>query len=109
METKQTTPENAEDKSDQTSTKACSMLFSESTENSFSFCGFENMFKKVLEVEDQFLCPEVQAQVGDEYYSKVKKIFERFQQKLRQVIVEAKCKRASTMYELTTYDMYSEH
>ena len=32
------------------------------------------MNEKVLEVEDQFLCPEVQVQVGDEY-NELKKIF----------------------------------
>ena len=59
--------------------------------NSFGFCGFENMYEKIFEMKDQLLCPEVQAQVGDEY-SKLKNSFEWFQQKLRQAIVEAKRK-----------------
>ena len=53
------------------------------------------MYEEVLKIEDQLLCPEVQAQVGDEY-SEMKNSIAQFQRKLRQVIVEAKRKRGST-------------
>ena len=55
---------------------------------SYNF-GFENTYEKVLEIEDQLLCSEARAQVGDEY-SELKNSFAQFQRRLRQVIVEAK-------------------
>ena len=65
------------------------------------------MYEKVLEVKDQLLCRELQAQVEDEY-SKLKYAFEHFQRKLRQVIVEAKRKRGSTMHQLTINDLFKK-
>ena len=38
------------------------------------------MYKKVLEVEDQLLCPDVQVQARN-YYNELKNSFELFQQK----------------------------
>ena len=52
--------------------------------NSVVFHGFDQLYSKVLEVEDQWLCPVLQEQVGDDY-DKIKTTFESFQQKLRQV------------------------
>ena len=49
------------------------------------------IYKKVLEVEDQ-LCPNVQVQARN-YYNELRNSFELFQQKLRQVILDAKGKR----------------
>ena len=55
------------------------------------------MHKKVVEVEDQLFCPDVQAEVGDGY-NELKNSFEHFQQKLWQVTLEAKHKRESVMH-----------
>ena len=65
------------------------------------------MYEKDLEVKDQLWCPEVKAQVGGEY-NKLKKSFEHFQRKLRQVIVEAKRKRGSIGHQLAIYDMFKK-
>ena len=46
---------------------------------------------KVLEVEDQLLCPDVQDEAGIDH-NKLKNLFEFFQRKLRQVVLEAKNK-----------------
>ena len=46
---------------------------------------------KVLEVEDQLLCPDVQDEAGIDH-NKLKNSFEFFQRKLRQVVLEAKNK-----------------
>ena len=43
------------------------------------FCGFEHIYKKVFKVEDQLLCPDVQAQAGN-YYNELTNSFELFQQ-----------------------------
>ena len=59
------TIENA-DESDHTSAETCTS-FLKLAEDGVNFCGFENMYEKVLEMEDQLLYPEGQAQVGDEY------------------------------------------
>ena len=47
------------------------------------------IYNKVLEVEDQLLCPDVQVQARN-YYNELRNSFELFQQKLRQVILDAK-------------------
>ena len=46
---------------------------------------------KVLEVEDQLLCPDMQHEAGIDH-NKLKNSFEIFQRKLRQVVLEAKNK-----------------
>ena len=75
------------------------------TENDVTFCGFEHIYNTVLEVEDQLLCPDVRAQAGN-YYNELRNSFELFQQKLRQVILDAKCKREGNMYQLTIHDLF---
>ena len=45
------------------------------TENNVTFCGFEHIYNKVLEIEDQLLCPDVQAQAGN-YYNELRNSFE---------------------------------
>ena len=102
----QRTLENAEDEIDHTSAKACTP-FPESTEGGVDFCGFENMYEKVLEIEDQLRCPEVQPHVGDEY-SELKNCFEQFQRKLPQVIAEAKRKISSAMHQLAIHDTFEK-
>ena len=62
------------------------------------------MYEKVLEVEDQLLCPDVQAQVGA-YYNELKNSFENSQRKLWQVILEAKGKRGSIMHQLPIHEV----
>ncbi|KAI6650794.1 hypothetical protein LOD99_7845 [Oopsacas minuta] len=76
-------------------------------ENEVTFNGFEQLHRKVLEVEDQLLCTDVQAQAGDAY-GELKDTFENFQRKLRQVASEAKRKRAQNMRQLTMHDMFKQ-
>ena len=63
------------------------------------------IYKKVLEVENQLLCPDVQVQTRN-YYNELRNFFELFQQKLRQVILDAKRKRERNMHQLTIYDLF---
>ncbi|KAI6648197.1 hypothetical protein LOD99_12006 [Oopsacas minuta] len=51
-------------------------------ENEVIFHGFEQLYRKILEIEDQLLCTDVQAQAGDAY-GDPKDTFEKFQRKLR--------------------------
>ena len=74
--------------------------------NSVVFHGFDQLYSKVLEVEDQLLCPVLQEQAGDNY-DKIKTTFESFQQKLRQVTMRVKQKRMENMHQLTLHDMMS--
>ena len=60
---------------------------------------------KVLEVEDQLLCPDVQVQARN-YYNELRNSFELFQQKLRQVILDAERKREQNMHQLTIHDLF---
>ena len=45
-----------------------------------TFCGFKHIYNKVLEVENQLLCPDVQVQAGN-YYNELRNSFKLFQQK----------------------------
>ena len=63
------------------------------------------MYIKVLEVEDQLLCPDVQAQAENDY-NDLKNSFDLFQQKLRQVVLKAKRKRERNMHQLTIHDLF---
>ena len=49
------------------------------TGNDITFCGFEHIHNKVLEVEDQLLCPDVQVQ-AENYYNELRNSFKLFQQ-----------------------------
>ena len=60
---------------------------------------------KVLEVEDQLLCPDVQDEAGIDH-NKLKNFFEFFQRKLRQVVLEAKNKGESSMHQLMVHDLF---
>ena len=83
LESKQATNDN-EDENVRTVVESCSHSPAR-TGNDVTFCGFEHIYNKVLEVEDQLLCPDVQAQAGN-YYNELRNSFELFQQKLRQVV-----------------------
>ena len=75
------------------------------TGNDVTFYGFEHIYNKVLEVEDQLLCPDVQVQARN-YYYELRNSFELFQPKLRQVILDAKSKRERNMRQLTIHDLF---
>ena len=64
-------------------------------------------YEKVLQINDQLLCPEAQAQVGEEY-SELKNSFAQFQRKLRQVIAEAQVVRLCINQRFMTC-LKSEH
>ena len=104
LETMQATNDNSDDESNHTVAKACAQFW-EPAEGNISFCGFDLMYEKVLELEYHLLCSDLKAQVGDDY-DELKNSFEHFLQKLRQVILETKRKRRSVMHQLTIYDMF---
>ena len=87
LESIQATNDN-EDKSVHTVVESCAPSPAP-TGNDVAFCGFEHIYNKVLEVEDQLLCPDVQAQAGN-YYNELRNSSELFQQKLKQVFLDAK-------------------
>ena len=95
---------NNEDKNVHTVVKSCAHSPTP-TVNDVTFSEFEYIYNKVLEVEDQLLCPVMQTQAGN-YYNELRNSFELFQQKLRQVIWDAKRRRERNMYQLTIYDLF---
>ena len=64
-------------------------------------------YKKVLEIENQLLCPALQEQAGDDY-DKLKTIIKCFQQKLRRAALQVKQKRMKNMRQLTWHDMMKQ-
>ena len=64
-------------------------------ENRVIFQGFDSLYKQVLDIEDQLLCPKVQAE-AEETFDDLKKSFELFQSKIRVVSLKAKRKNFKT-------------
>jgi len=64
-------------------------------ENDVIFGGFEHRYNEVLETEGRCLCPDVQAQTGNDY-KEMKNFFEHFQRKLKQVIWKQNAKEKIT-------------
>ena len=60
---------------------------------------------KVLEVEDQLLCPDEQNEAEIDC-NELKNSFEFFQRKLGQVVLEAKYKREGSMRQLKNYGLF---
>ena len=75
--------------------------------NSVDFYGFDQLYSKVLEVEDQLRYPVLQEQARDDYY-KLNNTFECFQQKLRQVTLRVKQKRMKNICQLTLHGMMKQ-
>ena len=60
-------------------------------ENGVIFKGFDSLYKQVLDIKDQPLCPKVQAELK-ETFDDLKKSLESFQGKIQAVGLKAKCK-----------------
>ena len=75
-------------------------------ENGFIFQGFDSLYKQVLDIEDQLLCPEVQAE-AEETFDDLKKSFESFQSKIRVVGLKAKRKKLQNLRQMTIHDMFN--
>jgi hypothetical protein len=57
-------------------------------ENTTTFHGFEALYQRVLDFEEQLLCSQVQAAAG-ETFDELRKSFESFQSKLQVLTVKA--------------------
>jgi hypothetical protein len=65
-------------------------------ENGVIFQGFDSLFKQVLDIKDQLLCPKVQAE-AEETFDDLKNLFESFQSKIRAIGLKAKRKKTSKL------------
>ena len=63
--------------------------------------------KQVLDIEDQLLYPEVQAE-AEQTFNDLKKSFESFQSKIRAVSLKAKCKKLQNLCQMTIHDMFNQ-
>ena len=61
-------------------------------ENGVILQGFDSLYEQVFEIEDQLLCPKVQAE-AEETFHDLKKSFESFQSKIRSVGFKTKRKK----------------
>ena len=75
-------------------------------ENKVIFQGFDSVYELVFEIEDQLLCPKVQAQ-AEETFDDLKKSFELFQSKIRAVGLKAKRKKLQNLRQMTIHDMFN--
>lgn len=60
------------------------------------FQGFESLYKQILDIEDQLLCPEVQIE-ADDTFNDLKTLFESFQSKIRAITLKAKREKLQNM------------
>jgi hypothetical protein len=75
-------------------------------ENKVIFQGFDSLYKQVLNIEDQLLCLEVQAE-AEETFNDFKKLFESFQSKIRMVDLKAKHKKLQNLRQMTINDRFN--
>jgi hypothetical protein len=75
-------------------------------ENKVIFRGFDSLYKQVLNIEDQLLCLEVQAE-AKETFDDLKKSFESFQSKIRTVDLKAKRKKLQNLRQMTINDKFN--
>ena len=66
MEATQVTNDNSEDECDHVVAEACAQ-FPKPAEDNANFGGFELVYEKVVEVNNRLSCPDVQAQLEDDY------------------------------------------
>ncbi len=77
-----------------------------SLENRVIFQGFDSLYKQVLNIKDQLLCPEVQTK-AEETFDDLKKSFESFQSKIQKVGLKAKRKKLQNLRQITIHDMFN--
>ncbi len=77
-----------------------------SLENGVIFQGFDSLYKQVLDIEDQLLCPEVQTN-AEETFNDLKKSFKSVQSKIRMVGLKAKYKNLQNLCQMTVHDMFN--
>jgi hypothetical protein len=75
-------------------------------ENGVIFQGFNSFYKQVLNIKDQLLCSEVQAE-AEETFDDLKKLFESFKSKIQMVNLKAKCKKLQNIRQMTIHDMFN--
>jgi hypothetical protein len=75
-------------------------------ENKVIFQGFESIFKQVLNIEDQLLCLEVQAE-AEETFDDLKKSFGSFQSKIQMVDLKAKCQKLQNLHQMTINERFN--
>jgi hypothetical protein len=73
-------------------------------ENKVIFQGFDSLYKQVLNIEDQLLYLEVQA---EETFDDLKKSFESFQSKIQMVGLKVKRKKFQNLRQMTINDMFN--
>lgn len=71
------------------------------------FDGFDKLYSTVLKIEDQLMCPDVQAEAG-ESYGDLKNAFDCFQKKLRRVTLDAKRRKMKNLAQMTLHDMFEQ-
>ncbi len=76
-------------------------------ENKVIFQGFDSLYKQVLNIEDQLLCLEVQAE-AEETFDDLKKSFGSFQsKKIQTVDLKAKCQKLQNLHQMTINDRFN--
>jgi len=75
-------------------------------ENKVILQGFDFLYKQVLNIEDQLLCLEVEAEAR-ETFDDLKKSFESFQSKIQTVDLKAKCKKLQNLRKMTINDRFN--
>jgi len=75
-------------------------------ENKVIFQRFDSLYKQVLNLEDQLLYLEVQAE-ADKTFNDLKKLFESFESKIPTVDLKAKRKKLQNLRQMTINDKFN--
>ena len=70
-----------------------------------SFCYFDKLDRSLLEIDDQLLTSEFQAESGDAY-DNIRTSFESLQRKINLISVNVKHKKTQNLRQMTLHDMF---
>jgi hypothetical protein len=77
-------------------------------EGQATFIGFDNLYDKMLALEDQLLCKEFENEAG-EHYEMLMSSFSLFQNRLRAVTMDVKRRRVTVMRQITLHDAFANN
>ena len=77
-------------------------------EGQVTFVGFDDLYDKMLALEDQLLCKEFENEAG-EHYDMLMSSFTLFQNKVRALTMDVKRRRVAGMRQITLHDAFANN
>ena len=77
------------------------------TKSVADFKGFEALRNNVLDIDNQFLCFDIQTKVGH-MYDELRRLFETFQRNINKLKLNVKHKKFMHSRQMTLHDMFKQ-